>query len=64
MPCPEAPCEKPLLAGLGPMLGAQEHWPLLTSLPAQSCQSCLTLCDLKDSSPLGSSVRGFSRQGY
>ena len=27
-------------------------------------QSCLTLCDLMDCSPLGSSVQGFSRQEY
>lgn len=42
-PCPETPFEKPLLVGLGPILGAQEHWLLLTGLPAQSRQTCLTL---------------------
>lgn len=42
-PCPETSFEKPLLVGLGPILGAQEHWPFLTGLPSQSRQSCLTL---------------------
>ena len=31
---------------------------------AKSLQSCQTLCDPIDSSPLGSSVHGFSRQEY
>ena len=31
---------------------------------AESLQSCLTLCDLKDCSPPGSSVHRFSRQEY
>ena len=31
---------------------------------AKSLQSCPTLCDPTDGSPLGSSVPGFSRQEY
>ena len=31
---------------------------------APVAQSCLTLCDAMDCSPPGSSVHGFSRQGY
>ena len=33
-------------------------------IPAQSLQSCPTLCNRVDSSTPGSSVHGFSRQEY
>ena len=35
-----------------------------TCVCAKSLQSCLTLCDLMDCNPPGSSVHGFSRQKY
>ena len=36
----------------------KERWQEYTAAAAKSLQSCLTLCDPIDSSPLGSSVTG------
>ena len=37
---------------------------VIKAAAAKSLQSCPTLCDPIDGSPLGSSVPGFSRQEY
>ena len=39
-------------------------WDLITFCCCLATQSCLTLCDLVDCSPAGSSVYGISQQEY